>query len=111
VTRGTSAMGIYLLGIGLTVIGTSIFNVLPLVTAAAADNLGFTDGQVGVLSHAITAGARLSAFLVTPGNYRPVMWLVVVATSVSVVLFIVSSVSDDSRIPSRARHLCFEVIG
>jgi predicted MFS family arabinose efflux permease len=60
-TRGASAMGVYLLGIGLTVVGTSIFNVLPLVTAAAADNLGFTDGQVGVLSLAITAGSGLSA--------------------------------------------------
>jgi MFS family permease len=60
-TRGVSAMGVYVLGIGLTVIGTSIFNVLPLVTAAAPDNLGFTDGQVGVLSLAITAGSGLSA--------------------------------------------------
>lgn len=43
------------------VIGTSAFNILPLLMDGAARNLGFSDQQVGILSLAISLGSGASA--------------------------------------------------
>lgn len=52
---------IYAAGLVLT-IGASTFNIMPLLTAGAVDTLGFTDGQAGVMSMAISLGSAVSAF-------------------------------------------------
>jgi predicted MFS family arabinose efflux permease len=57
----------------LTVIGGSTFNIMPLLTAAAEDTLGFSDSQVGIMSLSNTVGSGLSAlFAVT--WVRSVRW-------------------------------------
>lgn len=50
-------------GLALVVIGGSIFNILPLLTAGAADKLGFSAQQAGALSSALTVASGLSALL------------------------------------------------
>jgi predicted MFS family arabinose efflux permease len=47
----------------MTVVGASTFNILPLLTAGAANTLGFSDREVGVMSVAITTGASVAAVL------------------------------------------------
>jgi predicted MFS family arabinose efflux permease len=57
----------------LTVASTSTFNVLPLLTAGAAQTLGFSDRQIGVMSLAISVGAGAGA--VFAGMWvRSVQW-------------------------------------
>ena len=50
-------------GLALVVIGASMFNILPLLTAGAADKLGFSARQVGVMSSVLTVASGLSALL------------------------------------------------
>jgi len=45
----------------LTVVGGSLFNIMPLLTASAVDTLGFSDRQAGLLSLAISIGSGVSA--------------------------------------------------
>src|SRR6266702_156971 len=45
----------------LTVVGGSTFNILPFLTAGAADTLGFSDRQVGIMSLIISVGSGASA--------------------------------------------------
>jgi DHA1 family inner membrane transport protein len=47
----------------LTVIGASTYNILPLLTSGAANTLGFSDRQVGIMSLSISVGSGLSAIL------------------------------------------------
>jgi predicted MFS family arabinose efflux permease len=47
----------------LVVIGGSMFNILPLIAAGAADKLGFSASQAGVLSSALTVASGMSALL------------------------------------------------
>jgi hypothetical protein len=49
--------------LALVVIGASMFNILPLITAGAADKLGFSAPQAGGLSSALTVASGLSALL------------------------------------------------
>jgi len=51
------------IGLALVVIGGSMFNILPLLTAGAADKLGFTAPQAGVMSSILTVASGLSALL------------------------------------------------
>lgn len=51
------------IGVALTVIGGGPFNILPLLTAGAADTLGYSDRQVGVFSLTLSAGAGASSLL------------------------------------------------
>ncbi|MGH8289734.1 MAG: MFS transporter [Steroidobacteraceae bacterium] len=50
-------------GLALVIIGGSMFNILPLLTAGAVDKLGFTAGQAGVMSSVLTVASGLSALL------------------------------------------------
>jgi predicted MFS family arabinose efflux permease len=50
-------------GLALVIIGGSMFNILPLLTAGAADKLGFSTRQVGILSSILTVASGLSALL------------------------------------------------
>ncbi len=50
-------------GLALVVIGASMFNILPLLTAGAADKLGFSAPQAGVMSSALTVASGISAVL------------------------------------------------
>jgi predicted MFS family arabinose efflux permease len=50
-------------GLGLTVVGASTFNVLPLLTSGASATLGFSEAQVGVMSMAFTIGSGAAAAL------------------------------------------------
>ena len=52
---------IYIAGLVLT-LGASTFNIMPLLTAGVVDNLGFSDGQAGAMSMAISLGSAASAF-------------------------------------------------
>jgi predicted MFS family arabinose efflux permease len=52
-----------LTGLALVIIGGSMFNILPLLTAGAADKLAFSARQVGVLSSILTVASGLSALL------------------------------------------------
>jgi predicted MFS family arabinose efflux permease len=47
----------------MTVVGASTFNVLPLLTAGAANTLGFSERQVGILSLMICVGSGASSLL------------------------------------------------
>jgi predicted MFS family arabinose efflux permease len=51
------------IGLALVVIGGSTFNILPLLTAGAADKLGFTARQAGVMSSVLTVASGLSALV------------------------------------------------
>lgn len=50
-------------GVALVVIGASLFNILPLLTAGAADKLGFSATQAGMMSSVLTVASGLSALL------------------------------------------------
>ena len=50
-------------GLALVVVGASMFNILPLLTAGAADKLGFSARQAGVMSAVLTVASGLSALL------------------------------------------------
>jgi hypothetical protein len=50
-------------GLVLVLLGASMFNILPLLTAGAADKLGFSARQVGVMSSVLTAASGASALL------------------------------------------------
>ncbi len=50
-------------GLALVIVGGSMFNILPLITAGAADKLGFTARQAGILSSLLTVASGLSALL------------------------------------------------
>ncbi|HEX3847913.1 MAG TPA: hypothetical protein VHV81_11090, partial [Steroidobacteraceae bacterium] len=61
------------IGVTLTLIGGAPFNILPLITAAAVDTLGFSDRQAGVVSFTLSALAGASALLA--GSWvRSVSW-------------------------------------
>jgi predicted MFS family arabinose efflux permease len=51
------------IGLALVVLGGSMYNILPLLTAGAADKLGFSARQVGVMSSVLTAASGVSALL------------------------------------------------
>ena len=48
-------------GLLLVIVGGSMFNILPLLTAGAADKLGFSTQQAGIMSSALTVASGLSA--------------------------------------------------
>jgi predicted MFS family arabinose efflux permease len=50
-------------GLLLVVIGGSMFNILPLLTAGAAEKLGFSTQQAGLMSAILTVSSGLSALL------------------------------------------------
>jgi predicted MFS family arabinose efflux permease len=58
--RLTAVMAI---GLALVVVGGSLFNILPLMTAGAADKLGFSGRQAGLLSSVLTAASGLGCLL------------------------------------------------
>jgi predicted MFS family arabinose efflux permease len=51
------------IGLALVVLGAGMFNILPLLAAGAADKLGFSAGQAGVMSSVLTASSGASALL------------------------------------------------
>src|SRR6185437_14999004 len=51
------------IGLALVVLGASMYNILPLLTAGAADKLGFSARQAGVMSSVLTAASGASALL------------------------------------------------
>jgi len=51
------------IGLVLVVIGGSMYNILPLLAAGAADKLGFSARQAGVMSSVLTAASGVSALL------------------------------------------------
>lgn len=51
------------MGLALVVLGASMYNILPLLTAGAADKLGFSARQAGVMSSVLTAASGASALL------------------------------------------------
>lgn len=59
-SRGTVGAAI---GLVLVLIGASMFNILPLITAGAADKLGFSAGQVGLMSSVLTVTSGISSLL------------------------------------------------
>ncbi len=51
------------IGLALVVLGAGMYNILPLLTAGAADKLGFSAPQAGVMSSVLTAASGISALL------------------------------------------------
>ncbi|MFZ0498283.1 MAG: MFS transporter [Steroidobacteraceae bacterium] len=51
------------IGLALVVLGGSLYNILPLLTAGAVDKLGFSAGQAGVMSSVLTSASGVSALL------------------------------------------------
>jgi len=49
------------IGLALVTVGGSMFNILPLLTAGAADKLGFSAPQAGLMSSVLTVASGLSA--------------------------------------------------
>jgi predicted MFS family arabinose efflux permease len=49
------------IGLALVIVGGSMFNILPLLTAGAADKLGFSAPQAGFMSSVLTVASGLSA--------------------------------------------------
>lgn len=47
----------------MVVVGASMFNILPLITAGAADKLGFSAQQAGFMASVLTVASGLSALL------------------------------------------------
>lgn len=60
-------------GLALVVIGASMFNILPPITVGAADKLGFSAGQVGVMSSVLTMTSGAS-FVLAGLWVRSVSW-------------------------------------
>ncbi|MHB1869487.1 MAG: MFS transporter [Steroidobacteraceae bacterium] len=66
----------------LVLIGASMFNILPLITAGAADKLAFSADQVGVMSSVLTVTSGISSLLA--GLWvRSVSWPRAAATSLA----------------------------
>jgi len=57
------AMAVALIGLALVVLGGSMYNILPLLTAGAADKLGFSAREAGMMSSVLTAASGVSALL------------------------------------------------
>ena len=68
-----SARSVLVIGVGLTVIGGAPFNILPLLTAASSEMLGFSDRQAGILSLTLSGAAGASALLASTW-VRSVNW-------------------------------------
>lgn len=51
------------IGLALVVLGASMYNILPLLTAGAVDKLSFSARQAGVMSSVLTAASGVSALL------------------------------------------------
>jgi predicted MFS family arabinose efflux permease len=61
------------IGLALVVLGAGMYNILPLLTAGAADKLGFTARQAGVMSSVLTAASGVSA-LIAGAWVRSLRW-------------------------------------
>jgi len=51
------------IGLALVVLGGSVYNILPLITAGAVDKLGFSAGQAGAMSSVLTFASGVSAVM------------------------------------------------
>lgn len=51
------------IGLALVVLGASVYNILPLITAGAVDKLGFSAGQAGAMSSVLTFASGVSAIM------------------------------------------------
>ena len=51
------------IGLALVVLGASVYNILPLLTAGAVDKLGFSAGQAGAMSSVLTFASGVSAIM------------------------------------------------
>lgn len=67
-------------GLALVVVGGSLFNILPLMTAGAADKLGFSARQAGLLSSVLTVASGVGCLL-SGGWVRSLRWPRVAAVS------------------------------
>lgn len=61
------------IGLALVVLGAAMYNILPLLTAGAADKLGFSARQAGGMSSVLTAASGASALL-AGGWVRSLSW-------------------------------------
>lgn len=68
--RATAVMAI---GLALVVVGGSVFNILPLMTAGAADKLGFSGREAGLLSSILTVASGVGCLL-SGGWVRSLRW-------------------------------------
>lgn len=68
--RTTPVMAI---GLALVVVGGSLFNILPLMTAGAADKLGFSGREAGLLSSVLTVASGVGCLL-SGGWVRSLRW-------------------------------------
>ncbi len=50
-------------GLALVVLGASVYNILPLITAGAVDKLGFSTGQAGAMASVLTFASGVSAIM------------------------------------------------
>lgn len=57
------AVAVAAVGLALVVLGGSMYNILPLLAAGAADNLGFSAGEAGAMSSVLTGASGASALL------------------------------------------------
>jgi predicted MFS family arabinose efflux permease len=57
------ALAVAAVGLALVVLGGSMYNILPLLAAGAADKLGFSARQAGVMSSVLTTASGISALL------------------------------------------------
>jgi hypothetical protein len=57
------ALAVAATGLALVVLGGSVYNILPLITAGAVDKLGFSAGQAGAMASVLTAASGVSAVL------------------------------------------------
>lgn len=64
---------VMIIGLALVVVGGSLFNILPLMTAGAADKLGFSGRQAGLLSSVLTAASGVGCLL-SGGWVRSLRW-------------------------------------
>jgi hypothetical protein len=58
--RALAAAGV---GLALVVLGGSVYNILPLITAGAVDKLGFSAKQAGAMSSVLTFASGVSAIM------------------------------------------------
>ncbi|MGH8297202.1 MAG: MFS transporter, partial [Steroidobacteraceae bacterium] len=61
------------IGLVLVVIGASLFNILPLMTAGAADKLGFSGREAGWMSSVLTVASGVGC-LISGGWVRSLRW-------------------------------------
>lgn len=59
--RSERSTGVMAIGLVLVVVGASLFNILPLVTAGAANKLGFSARQAGLMASVLTFSSGLGA--------------------------------------------------